>query len=606
MRRFVVIALVLFSAFSLGCASAWKRARSEDTAASYHRFLRENPGSSQADEARERLAFVRIRSKPTLDAYAQFRREFPASPLLADLRAVMEEPSFAQAHAAGTPEAYEDFLREFPDGGFAARARGNAEYLEQSGFGGRLAELAAFAARHPDSDFAAEAQRSAATVAARSTSAFRRIGFELDIAPGTQGADRLERVFRERATRRYEAAGIELVPLAEGNPRAASLPVRLTVRHREEEVRSQLEGGQMSAPGILATTALTLRRSGEDDPIWTHEFTFRASAAEAKPGVSILFSTVTDPYWDQFFIPLATWSTQLAARPPRELGKQAVAIEALGTRAVVLFEDGDFQVFEVGNPAEPLLLTEYVRPERLERWGGVRLMGRRIVLFGEDGLEVVDLSGGVPKRAWKLDRGEVGSIVEVASVGDQLVAAGNRGLLWLDESSGTAHVLVARNVHGLASAGGRVFFTDGDSLFVSTLALLRGQQIEGELRIGRGFGPGRLQLQGQTLVLLGELGVLRFDVTSPTRPRLVSRIEMAEVGRINDASFLGGRLFLLGDRGLQVGDALGERVVDSVDVAARARVGASGRHLVIVGGNTLQVVDATPFVTDSPASSSGP
>ena len=65
---------------------------------------------------------------------------------------------------------------------------------------------------------------------------------------------------------------------------------------------------------------------------------------------------------------------------------------------------------------------------------------------------------------------------------------------------------------------------------------------------------------------------------------------------------IGDQLFLIGPRGLQVTDPSGQRVVDSVDVDARKRIEAAGRHLVIIGEKSLQVVDATPFVTPSPAS----
>ena len=53
---------------------------------------------------------------------------------------------------------------------------------------------------------------------------------------------------------------------------------------------------------------------------------------------------------------------------------------------------------------------------------------------------------------------------------------------------------------------------------------------------------------------------------------------------------------------LQVADSRGERIVDSVDVVARSRVRAEGRHLVMIGEKSLQVVDATPFVAAPPAS----
>jgi hypothetical protein len=44
-------------------------------------------------------------------------------------------------------------------------------------------------------------------------------------------------------------------------------------------------------------------------------------------------------------------------------------------------------------------------------------------------------------------------------------------------------------------------------------------------------------------------------------------------------------------------------VVDSADVEALQRLEAAGRHLVMVGDNSLQVVDTTPFFVTPGAAS---
>jgi hypothetical protein len=69
---------------------------------------------------------------------------------------------------------------------------------------------------------------------------------------------------------------------------------------------------------------------------------------------------------------------------------------------------------------------------------------------------------------------------------------------------------------------------------------------------------------------------------------------------VEDASLLDGRIALLGDRGIQLLDAHAQHVVESVDVKPRARISRMDRHLVVVGGSELQVVDATPFTTWDP------
>jgi hypothetical protein len=499
-------------------------------------------------------------------------------------------------------EAYRDFLSEFPDGAYAARAAGNAEYLEEQGFEGRHSELADFAARHPESDFAAEALRSSAAVKVRGESGFRRVGLVVEIAGGTPDAERLARTFTERAVRGYQAAGLELVPLrgAEEPP-----PVRLTIRHRERQVATELRGGAMVSPAMVATTEITLTAEGESEPIWSHEVEFRDSGSSRGRGRSILFGPVTQRYWSAFFVPRATWKTQVAVREPQLFSRPIVSMEASRDRVLALFGDGEFRILDLADPAQPLSLGDYRRERDLTHWSGVRLLEPGVVLFGEDGIEVVELGPEGPRRVRALDRAVVGSVVGVESSGGRLVTAGNRGLLLLDAGE-EPETLFAREVLGLARFAGGIVFTDGKSLFVSTIPMLREGRILAELRLGRGFVPGRVRARGRTVVVLGERGVALVDLERPAQPVLRSRIDMAEVGAIQDATLAGGRLFLLGDRGLQVTDALGQHVVDSADVVARSRIGVAGRHLVMIGERALQVVDTTPFLAAGPVASPRP
>ena len=65
-------------------------------------------------------------------------------------------------------------------------------------------------------------------------------------------------------------------------------------------------------------------------------------------------------------------------------------------------------------------------------------------------------------------------------------------------------------------------------------------------------------------------------------------LERAEVG--DEA------LFLIGDRGLQAMDRNLRSVAEAIDDQARYRVASIGRHVVVVGDQWLQVVDATPYI----------
>jgi hypothetical protein len=149
--------------------------------------------------------------------------------------------------------------------------------------------------------------------------------------------------------------------------------------------------------------------------------------------------------------------------------------------------------------------------------------------------------------------------------------------------------------------GDRLFFTDGESLFAASLEHLLKQQAEGQLRLGSSFGANRVRVVGDSAVVFGENGFFVVDVTNPRQLQLRSRVNAQTVGEIHDAVAVGGRVFVLGSRGLQVADPRNPRIADSVDVTARERIGAAGRHLVLVGKKSLQLVDTTPFVTSGSA-----
>jgi hypothetical protein len=428
---------------------------------------------------------VRARSAPTPEAYRAFLEEFPDSPGLDELRSIVEEALFLSARALGSAEAYREFLLEFSGGAYAARAAGNAEYLEERGFEGRPHELADFAARHPESDFAAEAVRSSAAVRVRDESGFRRVGLTLEIAEGTPDADRLARAFTERAVDAYRAAELELIPLEDaGESGGESLPARLTIRHREQRVATEFRGGEIISPAMLATTELTLAAAGESEPIWSREIEYRDSGSLHRAGKSILFGPVAHRYWSAFFVPRATWNTQVAVREAQIFSRPIVAVETARDRALVLFGDGEFRILDLADAAQPLSLGDYRRERDLTHWSGIRLLEPGAVLFGEDGIEMVEFGPGGPRRVGALDRATVGSVVAVESAEGRLVTAGNRGL--------------------------------------------------------------------------------------------------------------------------QVTDASGQRVVDSADVVARSRIGVAGRHLVMIGERALQVVDATPFLSPEPLASPHP
>jgi hypothetical protein len=506
---------------------------------------------------------------------------------------------FRQARARGSAAAYRDFLADFPDGRLTQRAQGNLEYLQANGFDGDAARLAEFARSRPDSDFAAEAERTASGVDVRQRTAFRRVALVIDVQADLASADRLRRLFTERARAAYQRAGLTLVPAGQ------AAEATLEIEHRESRARTELEGGTMTQPSVVAETKLTLRIAGDGTPVFEDEIEFRIPITEVRAGESaLLHPRARTDYWQRdFFTPVASWDTSRVTRQAKPLASSPVAVETLGSRAVLLSGNGDLQLVDLSDPASPLVLGEYRRPRDHSEFEGVVGLPDGLAIFGPDGIELISNVAEGLARSRVYPRDQVGSIVGLVGQPGGMVSAGNRGLLWLGDD-GSVQPLLSRDVLGLASRGDRLLFTDGTSLYVSSLPLLRRGRVEAELRLGRGFRPAAVRASGASAIVMGEPGLVWVDVSTPSQPRVVARLDRTETGEVRDAAVVAGRVFLLGPRGLQVTDPSGERVTESVDVAARHRLGAAGRHVVLVGDGRLQVVDATPFGATRPASAS--
>jgi hypothetical protein len=481
-------------------------------------------------------------------------------------------------------------------------------YLQAAGFGGRPGDLAAFADAHPDSDFAAEARRSIDAVSLRSRTGFRRVGLSIELSPSTPDQSQLRTRFRRRALQIYGAYGIELTMLpdivdADSN---FDLPqARLTISHDEKEMMASITDGKMSRPGMLATTRVTLATRGGEDVIFEQVFTHRIEARLHVPGTSVLQSASSKVYWDEFFVPVATWPTRAAVRSAVSLARKAVDIDSVGDRSVVLYEDGDFELIELADPELPHVLAGYTRPDDMKRWSGVRILGDRIAVFGEEGLEIVRFSAAGTEVAFSLNRSKIGTVFAIEQLGDRYLLAGARGLILMDPQTGELQRVMRRVIRSVAVAGRSLIFTDGEAVYVSTLALLGQDKVSGRLRLGKSFAPRHVRSFDSRALVIGEGGVVILDLASGGTPVVAAKLLSRDVGRVSDATAIGSRIFLMSDRGLLMLDAGGTRLAESIDVDPLARVSSMGRHVVGVGPDKLQVVDSTPFLSfAAPASGS--
>lgn len=604
--RSAIVFALLGATTLAGCADrAWEAALRADEPAAYYRYIRDHADSDHVPDAQERLDYHKLKRNLSLERYAEFVEKYPNSALSRQIRPQLEPHAFAAARAVGTPAAYQAFLEQFPDGDLADRARGNATFREAGGFGGRPSALAGFAKDHPLSDFANEARRSAATANAVDRSRFNEVSLVIKISPSTPEARKLENRFLEIAQEAYARAGIRLVPVPEiVDPATATrLPVpRLTITHDEHPVATTMKGKELSRPGHLGRTRVTLQADDSAPAIFDREFTLRVDSSEHVPGTSVLSSTAAPRYWASFFVPVAGSPTNLLLRPEYPLAAEPVAVDAVGDRSVVLFEDGRFQLIELADPENPVVLAEYVRPNDLKKWSGVRILGDRVAIFGEEGIEFVGFTEGGPRVVKAMTRSEIGTVFGIEPIDDQLLIAGARGLMSMDPASGTVEILVRRVVQGLAVVGETVVFTDVESVFVSDLTLLEQNRVHAQQKLGRAFDPGIVRSLGRRAVVIGATGVVVIDLTRPQNPRLTAKLMARDIGRVDDATSIGDRTFLVGERGLLLMDPGATRVVESIDVEGKRRVAPMGRHVVTIGDRGLQVVDATPLViTNVPA-----
>ena len=603
----VSLAVVLLA--TTGCAGgAWKRALEEDTPASYYRFMREYGDSKFSDEARERLEFHKLRRNPSLSGFETFRKQFPNSPLVAELHPALEQPAFEAARALGTEAAYREFLAGFATGAMAARAEGNAAYVAAAGFGGDPARLAAFAKQYSESDFAAEALRTAEAVEARRTGQFNRVGLVLDIAASTPEASRVRTALVDRIEELAERAGIALVPIPttidEGA--AARYPTaRLEVSHVERAVDRRVAAGELARPAMLGQTRVVLRDRTGGEVIASRQFEIRVEDKAHVPGTSVLFSAVGPKYWDEFFVPLARWRNDQTIRPPIAFERPVIDVDGVGDRVVVLYEDGDFELLGLADPTKPVRLGSYARGEDHKKWSGVRVLGARIAIYGEEGLELVRFGaqGPVAERTW--NRGDIGRVLSIAPLGEHVMIVGAKGMQLLDLESGTIRRVMRRVITSVAAADRTLVFVDGESVYLSNLELLAENRVLAQLKLGRTFGPNNVRVLDRAAIVTGPGGALVIDLQNPEKPKALAQLSTREIGNVVDATRVRGRTFLVGQRGLQVLNRQLTRVEESIDVGARHRVTVMGRHLVTAASGGLQVVDATPWADGAAPAAAG-
>jgi hypothetical protein len=346
---------------------------------------------------------------------------------------------------------------------------------------------------------------------------------------------------------------------------------------------------------MLGVTQVVLREQAGGQVIADRRFEIRVEDKAHVSGTSVLFSAVAPRYWDEFFVPIARWRNDRTIRPAIDLNRPVVDVDGIGDRVAVLYEDGDFELIGLADPTQPVKLGSYTRSEDFKKWTGIRVLGDRIAIYGEEGLELVRFTdrGPVAEKTWA--RGEIGRVLSLAPIGDDLVIVGAKGMQVLDLEKWTIRRVMRRVLMSVATAGDTLIFVDGESIYLSSLALLAQNRVIAQMKLGQAFGPNNVRVLDNAAIVTGPGGALVIDVQNPMAPKAVAKLSTRDIGDVVDATRVRGRVFLVGERGLQVLGRKLDRVEETIDVGDRRRVSVMGRHLVAADGRSIQVVDASPW-----------
>ena len=341
LRSLLVIALALAS-----CAGqSWEQVREQDTPAAYRRFLADHPSSPHAAEAKERIAVLQLERDPTAEALARFQQRASGQP---------GDGAISRAdsrRASSTPPVPK---RRPPPTTASSRASPTANSRRA------LAATRSTCARAASRDVPTRSRPSCSSTrpvttrprrSGRSPASTRRsaarlgaVGLRIEIAAGVGEADRLRNLFAERARETYAAAGIPLVDGAA--TRNAHDPPRRARGVGARSGRPTREVGR--GRGDHGVVAAQRRRGADLDRTVQRAHPGRRHVARADPR-----SSPTPPrrYWERFFVPIASWPTQLARRSAWNAGSGLAGVTADVGRAIALSPNGSFRELDLSDPS---------------------------------------------------------------------------------------------------------------------------------------------------------------------------------------------------------------------------------------------------------------
>jgi hypothetical protein len=600
----------------LACAdAAWQAVRARDEERSYNQYLRSNPDSPHAAEARERLEFLRVRGMKNTEAFEAFAAKYPRSPWLDELRTAMEPLYFDRARAQNTPQAYRAFLASYPDGALAARAKGNLIYVEEIRGNPDPARMRAFTEQHPESDFAVEAHGALDLVEMRRATHIRKMGVRVEVAPNVAQPQRVERGFAAMVARRYAELGIPVTFIPRAGGPTPDMDAWVRVDYEESQATGVLGGATQ-----VARCRIRVYHQTAEEPIWDRTFEAPAEHVldESRGRDKTIFGNSRYAFWSQFFIPVSTWKTSASHVHRIDYLEDVASIDVSGDRAAVMFLRGGFDLIDVSTPERPTTIDRYRREQDLSRWSGVKIVSDDLVLlYGPDGAEFVDHGGSKPKPVGRWELPEIGAIRAAGVYEQTALFAGNRGVyaVRLSQRPLRPHRLLDGDYVGLEIGAAQpdgeaaIYLISANRVEITAPQHLLRHMIRSRVGLGNGFGATRARRVGDSLFVFGKNETVELSLAQPLRPTVKARFDASVLGAVNDLTGLGDRLFVIGDRGLQIASAKGDKVLDTIQVGVDASMTRKEHYVFLAGERALEVVDIGPYALEPgemPAAPAGP
>jgi hypothetical protein len=597
-RRFRWVSIAaLVSVTVLGCAdTSWDAARRADTVAAYHQFVRDNPDSNLVPDAEERIAFLRVRNRPSIEAYRDFESTYPLSPMLAELSESMEPLFFDQARDMNTPEAYQAFLTRYPGGTLSQQAEGNLSYVSRVQHNANPSVLRSFLESYPQSDFATEARTTLELIELRRSTTIGSLAVRVDVSANVDEGERVRRGFASMVSEKYQEAGIPVSLIAGGEP----IPVNV-------DAWMHIEYQEVPAPGTFGRRTLISRarvrmyQRDQEEPVWDR--VFEASAEHLTQGTHgrdrTVFGNARYAFWYEFFVPVSTWATSKSRVQRIDYSEPVAAIDLVGDRAAVLLEAGGVEYMNVASPLAPRTLQRYRRGRELTRWKGVRVLPKdRAVVFGTNGAELIEFNERASTRLGRWEAPEIGGIHDAAVYGDHtLLLAGNKGLyaVRLESEQPRPHRLIEGDLVGVEVQAPFVYLVGPELLQIAKPNQLLSHLTGTKIPLGDRLKTYKSRVSNGSLYLFGETAIVQFSMADPARPQPVAQMDVSELGELSDLADYGPKLYLLGQRGIQVSSPAGRWVSDFIQVDGDTAMASKGRFLFVAGNESLEIVDLSPY-----------